>query len=396
MENKSKLNKYKIAMIIIVTMFVTILATTFAIFVIFLNGKQIGKYILVTNYEENEDISNELNKFRTLIDKYYLGDVNDEKLKEGAIMGYIAGLNDPYTVYITKDEMKEYMENIDGSFVGIGIYMTIDNKKDLIKVSSTIKDSPAEKAGIKEGDLILTVDGKEYTADDFNIISKKIKGEPGTIVTLEILRDEETIKFEIQRQEIITHKVEGKIIENNIGYIKVSSFDNGTDNEFEEMYKQLKEEGAESLIIDLRNNGGGMVDKALKIADLIVEKDKVLLYEVDKEGNEKEEKSKETPIINMPIIVLVNGETASASEILAGALKDLEKAKIVGTETYGKGIIQTILDLPDGSGLKITTEEYMTPNRVKIHKKGIQPDEEVLDKSDKEDTQLQKAVELLK
>ena len=213
------------------------------------------------------------------------------------------------------------------------------------------------------------------------------------------------MSFEIKRENIIVNPVEGKILENNIGYISFTSFDEKTAEEFKNKFEELQKSNIKSLIIDLRNNGGGLVEQALKIANYIVPKDSVLLYEVDKNNNEKIEKAKEDPIINMPIVVLVNENTASSSEILAGALKDLGKAKIVGTTTYGKGVIQEILTLSDGSGLKITTEKYLTPNKTEINKIGIKPDEEVklpesveniLEVDEKDDTQLQKAIEILK
>ena len=194
-------------------------------------------------------------------------------------------------------------------------------------------------------------------------------------------------------------------MQNNIGYIEFSSFDEGTANEFKAKFEELSKQGIKSLIIDLRNNGGGIVDEALEIADYILAKDDVILYEVDKNNKEKIEKAKNDPIINMPIVVLTNENTASSSEILAGALKDHNKAKIVGKKTYGKGVIQQLLTLPDGSGLKITAEEYLTPNKTKINKIGIEPDEKVelpdtvknvLTIEEKDDTQLQKAIEILK
>ena len=235
-------------------------------------------------------------------------------------------------------------------------------------------------------------------------ISTKIKGEEGSTVKLQILRGEETLEFEIQRENIIVNPVEGEVLENNIGYIEFSSFDENTAEEFKTKFEELQSQGITSLIIDLRNNGGGIVDEALQIAGYIADKDSVLLYEVDKDNNEKVEKNTNDPIINMPVIILTNENTASSSEILAGALKDLGKAKTVGTTTYGKGVIQQILTLPDGSGLKITTEKYLTPNRTEINQIGIEPDETVelpesvenvlhVDRS--EDTQLQKAIDML-
>lgn len=274
-----------------------------------------------------------------------------------------------------------------------------------IQVLATIKGGSAEEAGIKAGDLILSVDGVNYSGEEMTEASKKIKGEEGSKVTLEILRDNQTLKFELTRKTVKVNQVEGKVLENNIGYIQFSSFDETTAEDFKAKYEELAKSGITSLIIDLRNNGGGIVDEALEIADYISNKDDVLLYEVDKNNNETVRKSKNNPIINIPVVILTNENTASASEILAGALKDLGKAKIVGTKTYGKGVIQQILQLSDGSGIKITIEEYQTPNRNKINKVGIEPDvkvelpEEVQDKlviEQSEDTQLQKAIELLK
>ena len=301
--------------------------------------------------------------------------------------------------------MEDYLDDTMGNFVGIGIYMIKNTQYDKIQVLSTIKGSPAEKEGIQAGDLIVSVNGTEYKADDMTIASNNIKGEEGTKVTLEILRGTEKLKYEIAREKVKVNQVEGKVLSNNIGYIKFTSFDETTAEDFKNQYQELAKKGIQSLIIDLRNNGGGIVDQALEIADYITTKDSVLLYEVDKNNKETVRKSEKDPIINMPVIILTNENTASASEILAGALKDLGKAKIVGTKTYGKGVIQQILKLSDGSGLKVTIEEYQTPNRNKINKVGIEPDEKVelpenisniLNLKESEDTQLQKAIEMLK
>ena len=235
--------------------------------------------------------------------------------------------------------------------------------------------------------------------------SNKIKGETGTTVKLQIQRKDETLDIELTRENIKVNPVEGEVLENNIGYIEFSSFDDGTAEEFKAKFEELQGKGIKSLIIDLRNNGGGIVDEALEIANYILDKDSVILYEVDKNNNETVEKTTDEPIINMPIVILTNENTASSSEILAGALKDHKKATIVGEKTYGKGVIQRLLTLPDGSGLKITSEKYLTPNRTEINKVGIEPDEKVelpetvtniLNVEKNEDTQLQKAIEILK
>lgn len=399
-ERKNKI--YKIIMIVAIAVFITFMVTSISLYTYFVNNP-----ISITSKSSSssKDIAGTLQKYKEIIDKYYLGDVDEEKLKEGAIKGYIEGLGDPYTEYISADEMEDYLSDTMGNFVGIGIYMVKNTEKGKIQVLAPIKGSPAEKAGIQAGDLILTVDGVDYSADEMTIASNKIKGEEGTTVTIEVLRGTETKKYELKREKVKVNQVEGKVLSNNIGYINFTSFDETTADDFKAKFEEINKQGIKSLIIDLRNNGGGIVDQALQIADYVADKDSVLLYEVDKNNKETVKKAKTDPIINMPIIILTNENTASASEILAGALKDLGKAKTVGTTTYGKGVIQQILKLSDGSGLKVTIEEYQTPNRNKIHKIGIAPDEEVklpnsvtnvLNVTESEDTQLQKAIEMLK
>ena len=400
MEKDKKYRIYKIIMMLVLAIFITFMITSISLYTYFSNNP-----ITTSSSNTKTEISSKLQKYREIIDKYYLGEIDDTKLEEGAIKGYIEGLGDPYTEYISKEDMDTYLDDTMGNFVGIGIYMVKNTEYDRIQVLSTIKDSPAEKAGIQAGDLIITVDGIEYKADDMTTASNNIKGEEGTKVTVEILRGTEKIKYEIARGKVKVNPVEGKVINNNIGYIKFTSFDETTAEDFKAKFEELNKKEIQSLIIDLRNNGGGIVDQALEIADYITNKDSVLLYEVDKNNKETVKKAKTDPIINMPIIILTNENTASASEILAGALKDLGKAKIVGTKTYGKGVIQQILSLSDGSGLKITIEEYQTPNRNKINKVGIEPDEtvelpdsvkNVLNIEENEDTQLQRAIQILK
>ena len=404
MEENKKYRIYKVIMLIVLAVFITFIVTTIAMYQFFTSDSFGTKYSLISNSDEKE-IVNKLEKYKKIIGKYYLGEVNEEALKEGAIKGYIEGLGDPYTEYISKEEMEEYMEDTTGNYVGIGVYMVKDTNTNQIMVLSPIKNSPAQKAGILPGDYIVAVNGESCTADDFSVISNKIKGEEGSKVKIKIQRDGVEQELEITRENIKLNPVEGEVLENNIGYIEFTSFDEGTAVEFKNKYEELKEKGIQSLIIDLRNNGGGIVDEALQIAEYIVPKASVLLYEVDKNNNETVEKSESDPIINIPVVILTNENTASSSEILAGALKDLGKAKIVGTKTYGKGVIQEILSLSDGSGLKITTEEYLTPNKTKINKIGIEPDvtvelpetvENILQVDRKDDTQLQKAIELCK
>lgn len=402
MEKDKKYRIYKTIMMLAIVIFITFMITS-----IFLYTYYTKNPIIITSNTKStkNDIANKLENYRQIIEKYYLGEVDEEKLEEGAIKGYIEGLGDPYTEYISKEDMKDYLEDTMGNFVGIGIYMIKNTQYDRIQVLATIKGSPAEKVGIQAGDLIISVDGVEYKADDMTTASNNIKGEEGTKVTIELLRGAQSIKYEITREKVKVNQVEGKVLSNNIGYIQFTSFDETTAEDFKAKYQELAKQGIQSLIIDLRNNGGGIVDQALEIADYIATKDSVLLYEVDKNNKETVRKAETDPIINMPIIILTNENTASASEILAGALKDLGKAKTVGTTTYGKGVIQQILKLSDGSGIKITIEEYQTPNKNKINKVGIEPDEKVelqdsvesiFNVKESEDTQLQKAIEMLK
>lgn len=400
MESQKRKNIYKVVMLVVLVAVITFITTTLFMY------KYIGgnvKYVQVSS--ENSKISSTLTSIRKIIDKKFLGEIDEEKILNETIKGYVKGLDDPYTEYMTKEEMEEFNTDIMGNFTGIGIYLTNDVERNVIVIISPIKDSPAYKAGILPGDIITKVDDVSYTGEQLTEASNKIKGEIGTKVKLEILRNDETIELEITREHIKINHVESKILNNNIGYIEFNSFDDGCSDEFKEKVEELKSKNITSLIIDIRNNGGGLVDEAIKIADYIVEKDVTLLITKDKTGEEEITKAEIDPIIDVPIVVLTNGSSASASEILAGALKDNGKATIVGEKTYGKGVIQELLTLTDGSGLKITTSEYYTPNRNKINEVGITPDVEVkLDEEiedeltieESKDNQLQKAIEILK
>ena len=397
---------YKTIMLVILTAFITFILTSIFI------SNQLESNSTTNNSSLSSIIQNitggsSLQKAMATIEEEvkekYLNEYDENKAIEGAMAGYVAALGDPYTEYIPADEMEEYTQTIMGNYVGIGIYMTKNTEKNLIQVLAPIRESPAEKAGIKTGDFLVKIDGVEYTGDEMTQASNKIKGEEGTKVTLEILRGEETLTFEIERQKINTNPVYADVIDGNIGYLGISSFDEGVAEDFKTKFQSLKEKGITSLIIDLRDNGGGIVDEATKIVDYIVPKGKEILITVDKNKNEEITKAEEDVLIDMPIVVLVNASSASASEIMAGALKDLGEATIVGTKTYGKGIIQQFLSLSNGGGLKITIEEYYTPNRTKINGVGITPDIEVeLEQSvtglptDQKDTQLNKAKEILK
>lgn len=397
MESKGQ-KIYKIAMIIIITALLSSLITTIIV------SEKLTSSSSVKTIAEGDGttgIETALASIRTMLEDEYIGELNDEQMLETAIKGYVAGVGDEYTVYYTPDEMKQEYDNAMGNYVGIGIYMVVNYKEGTITVVEPMKGSPAEAVGMKEGDLITKVEGETVTPENVNTMSNKIKGEEGTKVKLEITRDGKTQDVEVERKKIEVSHIESKMLENNIAYIQILDFDGGTAKEFKKNYEDLKSKGATSLIIDIRNNGGGVVDEAIDILEMICDKNSTLLIETDKDRNETVTKSKENPIIDVPVVVLVNGESASASEILAGALKDNGKAKIIGTKTYGKGVIQTLYQLTDGSGLKMTTAEYCTPNRNKINKLGIEPDitvelpEEINELTEENDTQLQKAIEEL-
>ena len=402
MEKRNSQQVYKTIMLIIITVLITALVTTIVIYNFVIKS---GKIAIKS--EDNSSLSGleaTLASFRSVLEEKYMGEIDDEALIEGAIKGYVSALGDPYTTYYTKEEMDELMEETTGNYVGIGIYMTLDLENNAIYVVKPMEDSPAEEAGIQAGDLITKVDGKEYSGEELDQASNAIKGEEGTTVKLEILRDGETKELEVERRKIVvSHIVEKKF--DNVGYLLIEDFDGGCAKEFEEKYKELESQGIDRLIIDLRNNGGGVVDEAVSIADMLLDKDDTILITKDKKGNEEITKSEHNPTITMPVVVLTNGYSASASEILVGALQDNERATIVGTKTYGKGVIQEVDRLNDGSGLKITIEEYYTPNKNEINKVGIEPDEEI-DLSDEvkeqgtytddEDNQLQKAIEIIK
>ncbi len=396
---------YKSIMLVALTAFITCILTTAFIVNKYNLGKNSLSSLIGGNSGGTDNLIASVKGIESLIEKYYLKEIDEQAVIDGAIDGYVSALGDPYTEYIPASEMEEYTQDIMGNYVGIGIYMVQNVEKNVIEVLTPIKESPAEAAGILPGDIIVAVDGIEYSGEEMTTASNNIKGEEGTKVKLTILRGTETLDLEITRSKINTNPVIAETLENDIGYLEISSFDEGTAEEFKTKYETLKEQGITSLIIDLRNNGGGLVDEALQIADYIVPKGKELLITVDKNNNEVIEKAEEDVLIDMPIVVLVNENSASASEILAGALKDLDEATLVGTTTYGKGVIQQVLSLSNGSGLKITVEEYYTPNRNKIDGVGIEPDEKVelpetvtnpLSVSREEDTQLQKAMELLK
>lgn len=390
---------YKTIMTIIATAIITSIVT---IVWIYGSAELSSTESAIGSAAKSSSLSAKLSVIRNKIDQEYIGEIGENDLIEGAIKGYVSGLNDEYTEYLTVDEMSSFTEDIEGEFVGIGVYITKDTENNTILVYGTIPDSPAQVAGLKTGDIITSVDGVECNGDDYDTITNNIKGVEGTKVTIGILRDGEELSFEIERKTVEVKHVTSQKLENNIGYIYISSFEGDVSSQFEEAYNDLANQGITSLIIDIRNNGGGIVDESLDIAEMMTDKGQTLLIESDKNGEEEVIKAEEDKTITMPIVLLVNEYSASASEILAGILKEnVENATLIGNTTYGKGVIQTLYPLTDGSGIKITTNEYFTPNHNTINKIGVEPDIKVddylflgtLDLDN--DTQIKRAMEEL-
>ena len=353
-----------------------------------------------TSEETLNAIAESLKSFRSVLDNFYIGEIDETKLLDGAIKGYIDGLGDEYSEYMTSEEWEEYQTAALGNYVGIGIYMGTDKDGNTI-VSSPIKDSPAERAGLKTEDIIVEVDGEDVLGIDSSLIASKIKGEAGTKVHLKVARKSEYLEFDIVREEIKIYHVETELKEGNIGYISLLTFDEGCADEFKQAIKDLEKQGAKKFVLDLRYNGGGLVDEALEIVNFFLLKGKDVLITVDSNDEKVITKTENSNITDAELVVLVNEYSASASEILVGALKDHGRAKIVGTKTYGKGVIQNVFSLLDGSVLKLTIAEYYTPKESKINKVGITPDyevelEEVENEEDFVDSQLNKAIEILK
>lgn len=397
---KEKLNKiYNIIMVIIITACIT--AIGIRLFDIKTERniqEKINKQILeiMNNSSIDEKLGIKIQIIQQYLDKYYIGDINEDKCIESAVKGYVDGLGDEYTEFLTEEEYNELLITINGNYSGIGILMGQDKDGNVI-ILGTIKNSPAEKSEIKAGDIVLKVDGEDCIGKDLTLVSNKIKGEIGTKVKLELLRGEKVIEKTVTRQKIEINVIESKMLENNIGYIKIMSFDEETLEGFQSNYDQLIENGAESIIIDLRNNGGGLVNVATEMVDLFLPKNSVIMKSIDKDNNEMITKASNIKKNNIKVVVLTNENSASASEIFVAALKDNNFAKIVGTKTFGKGIVQELVQIKNIGYMKITIEEFLTPNGDKINKNGIAPDYEIENiKDSDEDLQLKKAIEVIK
>lgn len=350
---------------------------------------------------------NKFNQVRNLLEKNYYSDVNENTLVEGAIAGMADSLRDPYTVYFTKEQMQMFKEDVGGSYVGIGVSINLD-KDGLVTVVEPFANSPAQKAGVQKGDKILKVDDKDVTGmRDENLVVKLIRGPEGSKVKISFFRPSEgrSLDIEMPREKIKIENIKSEMLPGNIGYIRIIKFDAEIADYFNSSLNSLQAKGMKGLIIDVRDNPGGYYDQVAAIADRLLPKG-TIVYTEDK-YKRRSYKYSDDKELGLPMAVLTNGNSASASEILAGAIKDYKKGTLVGTKTFGKGVVQVDYPLDDGSGLKVTIARYFTPSGVCIQGIGIQPDIEVqaedkyantpvsqIPKED--DNQLKKAIDIIK
>lgn len=351
----------------------------------------------------SEDASSEekLSVLKGLIDENYIGDVDEEALEEGIYKGYIQGLEDPYSVYYNEEETKDLYETTEGEYSGIGAVLSQDLESGVITLVQIYEGSPAAKAGLKDNDILTKVGDIEVTGMDLSEVVTYIKGEKGTDVDLTVLRgeDAEEITVTATRDTVEAQTVKYEMLEGQTGYLSVSEFDSVTYAQYEEALNELTDQGMTGLIVDLRNNPGGNLNTVCEMLDLVLPKG-TIVYTEDKDGKRETATSDDEHQINVPMVVLVNGNSASASEIYAGAIQDYGIGKIVGTQTYGKGVVQQIFDLGDGTSVKLTIAEYFTPSGRNIDGEGITPDVEVEYEADENnpeaDNQLEKALEVMK
>ena len=357
------------------------------------------------NSAETESVANEkttekLGVLENTIKQYFWQDVDESTLEEGVYKGLLESLDDPYSVYYTHDELVQLQQQTEGIYYGIGAYISQDNEMGYVRVSKIIKNTPAEASGLQQDDYIYKVDGEDMQGKDSSYVVSKIKGEAGTKVTITVVREGATdpIDIEVERQKIESPTVEYQMLDNDMAYIQITEFDLVTTEQFEETYKQAQADGMKGLILDLRSNPGGNLSTVCDIARMILPKG-LIVYTEDKYGKREEYTCDGANQIKVPLVVLTNGYSASASEILAGAVKDYGIGTLVGTTTYGKGIVQKVINLSDGSAVKLSVSNYFTPNGNNIHKIGIDPDVEVEFDAEQYkngvDNQLEKAKEVL-
>ncbi len=382
----------------IALLIVMLAVTTAGVFRTFMKfgGNQAGEQESVANSGTVE----KLTVLEDTIHEYFWKDVTEEKLEEGVYKGILESLEDPYSVYYTNEELLALQEQTEGIYYGIGAYISQDTDVGYVQISKVMKDTPAEESGLLKGDYISMVNGEDMFEKDSTYVVSKIKGEEGTKVMVTVLRESETepLDIEVERRKIESPTVEYEMLENGMAYIQIIEFDLVTTDQFETAYKQAKQDGMKGLIIDLRSNPGGNLSTVCDIARMILPKG-LIVYTEDKYGERVEYTCDGSRKIEVPLVVMTDGYSASASEILAGAVKDYGIGTLVGTTTYGKGIVQKIINLSDGSAVKLTVSTYYTPNGNNIHEIGVTPDVEI--ELDPEqylsgvDNQLEKAKEVL-
>lgn len=353
----------------------------------------------------DQQVLQKIDTLEGLINKYYMDKVDKNTMAEGIYKGLLSSLKDPYSVYYTKDEYTALMESSSGVYYGIGATVTSDVKTGVLSIVKPFVGGPAYEAGVLPGDVLYKVNGEEVTGKDITEVVGKIKGEEGTKVTVSIIREGKSkpIDFTITRKKVEVPTIEYQMLENKIGYIAVSEFDEVTAEQFRAAIDDLEKQGEKGLVVDIRNNPGGLLDTVVDMLRRMLPKG-MIVYTEDKYGKRDEYKCDGKEEFNKPLAVLINGNSASASEIFAGAIQDYKKGTLVGTTSFGKGIVQSILPLNDGTAIKVTVSKYYTPKGRNIHKIGITPDvtielkeslrqKVVIDK--KEDNQLQKALQIL-
>jgi carboxyl-terminal processing protease len=352
----------------------------------------------------DQNTVNKLSEITSYIDMYYMDEYEVSDLQDSLIAGYVDGLGDQYTVYYTPEENTDFQISTTGTYYGIGAGLQQNAETMQVTIIKIYSGTPSEEAGLKEDDIILTVDDIDATSMELSLLVQKIRGEEGTTVHLQVYRPStmETLDYDVERRNVVLPSVEGEMLSDNIGYIAISEWQDNTAEQFKTIEKDLESQGMQSMIIDVRSNPGGLLSSVVDVLDYILPKG-TLVYTEDKYG-QRQTYSSDADCLNLPLAVLVNGNSASASEIFAGAIKDYDYGTLIGTTTFGKGIVQTIFQLTGGDALKVTTAKYFTPNGNYIHGVGIDPDieleyeysgpaDEAYDMQ--YDNQLQKAIEVL-
>ena len=369
----------------------------------FNNGNVLSLFLKRNSKLDYKKIEEKTSVLQNIIDRYFLFDEDMTKLEDGIYAGMMNGLGDPYTVYYTKEEYKALNEDTEGKYSGIGAVVSQNPNTKIITIVKIFDNSPANDAGLQVGDIIYKIDGEEVAGTDMDILVKtKIRGEEGTSFKMTVLRgdDRKEVELDLTRRSIEVETVSGKMLDNNIGYIAVSQFDAVTSEQFKSNIESLQSQGMTKLIVDLRGNPGGLLDQVVDMLDYILP-DGLVLYTEDKYGKREEYYSDGSHELKIPMVVLVNENSASASEVFTATFRDFEWGTVVGKTTFGKGIVQNVLPLGDGTAVKITTQHYYPPSGYDLHKVGIKPDLEVdLNEGAKigtdSDNQLSAAIDILK